>query len=238
MTAPRRRLELLAAIRARRSIRGYLPDPVPHRVVAAVIKAALRAPSAMNTQPWRFTVLNGTLLETVRRRNTELLDAKAPPRPDYPAPRFSGRYRNRQQTVFARLLDSIGIDPADTTARHRWICHGFRFFEAPVVVLVHFDATLDPVRSHFDIGAVSENIALAALAYGLGSCLCLQAVSYPDMVRDTVGLPPTDRIALGIALGYPDPEHPANQFRSPRLQLRSVTRWTDRSSHDGAKGWR
>jgi len=218
-------LGILAAIESRHSVRGYLADAVPPEAVAAVIQAALRAPSAMNTQPWRLTVLSGEPLARVRLRNTELLESGARPQPDFPVPPYAGEYRERQVDVYRRLLEKLGSAREDRTARSDWQRHGYRFFEAPVVILLHYEASLDAVRTHFDLGTLSQSIALAALGYGLGSCLCLLAVGYPEMLREVSGIPRSEKIALGIALGYPDPTHPANRLRSPRLPLERVVRW-------------
>jgi nitroreductase len=161
----------------------------------------------------------------VRARNSELLESGTPPQPDFPVPPYAGEYRERQVDVYRRLLEMLGITRQDRAARSDWQRHGYRFFEAPVVILIHFEDALDPVRVHFDLGTLSQSIALAALAHGLGSCLCLLAVGYPAALREISGIPETDRIALGIALGYPDPAHPANRLRSPRLPLARVVRW-------------
>ncbi len=52
-------MELFQAIRERRSIRRFKPDPVPRELLTKILGEALWAPSAMNTQPWRFFVLTG-----------------------------------------------------------------------------------------------------------------------------------------------------------------------------------
>jgi len=44
-------------LHGRRSVRQYFPDPVPRRTLEALIQAATLAPSAMNEQPWHFTVV-------------------------------------------------------------------------------------------------------------------------------------------------------------------------------------
>ena len=44
-------MDILDAIRKRKSIRGYKPDPVPEAVIREILEIASRAPSAMNTQP-------------------------------------------------------------------------------------------------------------------------------------------------------------------------------------------
>ena len=45
------------AVRKRRSIRKYSPDPVPPADLLAVLEAGRLAPSGCNCQPWRFIVV-------------------------------------------------------------------------------------------------------------------------------------------------------------------------------------
>ena len=68
-------MDILEAIRTRKSIRGFKPDPVRREILAEILEVACRAPSAMNTQPWEFFVLAGEALEAARRRNIESLQA-------------------------------------------------------------------------------------------------------------------------------------------------------------------
>jgi nitroreductase len=48
---------LLDMIRSRRSVRRYLPDPVPDEVLQKILEAGRWAPSANNQQPWAFIVV-------------------------------------------------------------------------------------------------------------------------------------------------------------------------------------
>ena len=50
-------MDLFQAIRTRRSIRRFLPDPVPESDVQEILSAAMMAPSAGNEQPWQFVVI-------------------------------------------------------------------------------------------------------------------------------------------------------------------------------------
>ena len=52
-------MELLQAIKGRRTIRRFKPEPVPRELLERLIQEAMWAPSAMNTQPWKFIVLTG-----------------------------------------------------------------------------------------------------------------------------------------------------------------------------------
>ncbi|MGE5588958.1 MAG: nitroreductase family protein [Clostridia bacterium] len=49
--------ETLEVIRNRRSIRRFRPEQVAERELGAIVESALFAPSAMNAQPWHFTVI-------------------------------------------------------------------------------------------------------------------------------------------------------------------------------------
>jgi len=55
-------METYQAILTRRSIRAFAPDPVPDPLIARLLEAAMYAPSARNTQPWHFIVINDRLL--------------------------------------------------------------------------------------------------------------------------------------------------------------------------------
>ena len=62
-------MDLLEAIRTRRSIRKYKKKPVPERMLRRVLDAGRWAPSANNSQPWNFIVLRD---EKLRKKIAEV----------------------------------------------------------------------------------------------------------------------------------------------------------------------
>jgi nitroreductase len=56
-------MEVLEAIRKRRSVRRYLPNPIPDDVMGRVLEAVRLAPSAKNLQPWRFILVRDPTLK-------------------------------------------------------------------------------------------------------------------------------------------------------------------------------
>lgn len=50
-------VDILEAVRTRRSVRRFLDSPVPPEVLEELLNAAIQAPSAGNAQPWRFIVV-------------------------------------------------------------------------------------------------------------------------------------------------------------------------------------
>src|SRR5512134_7694 len=50
-------METLDAIYGRRAVRAYRPQRIDRETIDALIDAAIQAPSAMNSQPWAFVVI-------------------------------------------------------------------------------------------------------------------------------------------------------------------------------------
>ncbi len=220
-------MELLHALRQRKSIRGYRPDPVPKHILEQILEAACRAPSAMNTQPWEFYVVAGGVLDEIRRRNIECLRHGTRLGPEHIVvgwPKDSV-YRRRQVELAKQLFGLMGIKREDTAQRAAWMERGFRYFDAPAAIIVVVDTCLTEKGPLLDIGAVVQNICLAALEFGLGTCIEDQGVMFPEVLREVARIPTSKRIVIAIAIGYPDPHFPANAVRSEREPVASLTTW-------------
>ena len=50
-------MNTLEAIRTRRSIRAFKDEPIARETIEQLVEAAVLAPSAKNSQTWRFTVI-------------------------------------------------------------------------------------------------------------------------------------------------------------------------------------
>jgi nitroreductase len=55
-------MNLDKAIHGRRAVREYMPDSVDEQTIRGLIDAAIQAPSAVNQQPWRFSVIRSRSL--------------------------------------------------------------------------------------------------------------------------------------------------------------------------------
>ena len=220
-------MELEQAMQGRRSIRGFLDKPVPKDLLEEIIALANRAPSSMNTQPWHLHVLTGAPLEAVRQGNTERMLAGIPPSreiEDYAA--YDGAHRARQIEIAVQLFQAMGIERHDAERRQDWVMRGFRQFDAPVSVVVCFDRDLlNNTIAHFDTGAMTYGLVLAAWAKGLGAVINGQGIMQSPVVREVAQIPDDQVILTCVALGLPDDTFEANAVVSRRRPVENVTRF-------------
>lgn len=214
-------------IRARKSIRGYKSDPVPRSIIEEIIETAKWAPSSMNTQPWYVHVLTGEPLDKVREGNTNNMLSGVPPKRDFPMKEaYEGDHRQRQIDVAIQLFTEMEIARDDKAKRQDWVMRGFRQFDAPVSVVLTYDKYLEPAAiSHFDLGALSHAIVLAAWERGLGCVINGQGIMQSDIVRQHAGIPDDQNIMMCIAMGYPDHDFPANRVKSVREENEKFVRY-------------
>ncbi len=211
----------------RRSIRGFLPKPVPRNVIEEIITLATRAPSSMNTQPWHLHVLTGESLDRIRAENTERNLAGVPPsRESRGTGPYEGEHRQRQIDIAVQLFQAMGIERHDTEKRQDWVLRGFRQFDAPVSIVVTYDQALqDGDIAQFDCGALVNGLVNAAWSRGLGCVVNSQGIMHSPVVRAHAGIPDDQVIMICVAMGYPDERFPANAVVSRRRAVDEVARF-------------
>ena len=203
---------------ARRSIRGYKPDPVPREILEEIIHIAKQAPSSMNTQPWHFHVLTGEPLERIRKGNTEKMMAGSSVDREIKLNHgYEGPHRERQIEIAVQLFEAMGIARDDKERRMDWVMRGFRQFDAPVSIVITVDKALaDDTIAHFDCGAATYGLVLAAWSKGIGSAINGQGIMQSSVVRENANIPEDQVIMTCVAMGYPDESFVANDVKSRR----------------------
>ena len=218
-------MEITDAIRSRKSIRRYKPNTVPREILEEILKVAIESPSAFNVQPWEISVVTGKVLDNIKQGNVEMQASGAAPNPDIMYKDFEGVYKQRQVACTTQLHEAMGIRREDKAARQEWNKQGLHFYDAPAAFILYADGSLDDSRLTFEIGVITQTICLAALNYGLGTCILRQGVYYPEIVRRFTGIPKSKRIVTAITIGYPDWELKINQINTQRVPLESITAW-------------
>jgi nitroreductase len=202
----------------RRSIRGYKTDPIPREILEEIIHIAKHAPSSMNTQPWHFHVLTGEPLERIRKGNTEKMMAGSSVDREIKLNHgYEGPHRERQIEIAVQLFEAMGIARGDKERRLDWVMRGFRQFDAPVSIVITVDKALaDDTIAHFDCGAATYGLVLAAWSKGIGSVINGQGIMQSSVVRENANIPEDQVIMTCVAMGYPDETFVANDVKSRR----------------------
>ncbi len=215
-------MELTQAILERRSIRSFKPDPVSREVLEKLIDISRWSPSGSNTQPWELLVLGGQTLEKVKNRIVQAMQS-GKGHPDIPYPPMPEPYLSRQKAV-GQQTNAYGVSNESAAQQENNRFSHVRFFEAPNAIIIYTAKEICP-RAFLGLGMVAQTIALAALNFGLGTCIMSMATYWPEVYRDMFKIPESKLIAFGIAIGYPDMEARVNNFPRFREPLDSFVHW-------------
>lgn len=207
--------DLDAALAARKSVRGFRPDPLPAADLRRLFDIAQRAPSWCNIQPWRVWVtappvtgqVSAALLEAARGG----LPAPDVPFPgDYPAPYLS----HRRACGFA-LYSAMGIKRDDKERRYGAWLRNYELFDAPHLAVVTLDRRLGQYGT-LDVGIWLGFLLAGAATLGIDACAMASVAAYPAPLRRIFGIPDDLAILCGVALGREDAAVPANACRTTR----------------------
>lgn len=206
----------------RRSTRLFLPDkPVPRELVTEALELAIHAPSSSNIQPWRLVLVSGP----ARDRLVEALLKRAAvesPR----VPKLPESFAHLRYDLGALVYGSMGIARHDAEARRIAVLRNWEFFRAPLAGVVGMHRDLGLVDA-LGVGMFLQNLLLALTARGLATCVQVSIAGYPETIRDQLATGEDLRILCGLAIGYPDPDFPANTLRVPRNPLEENVRFVD-----------
>lgn len=182
-------MELMQAIRHRRAIRAYEDRPLDRATVEALIEAAIQAPSAMNSQPWAFYVVqNRELLKSWSDRAKVVFLAEAPP--------------TRMPDPYRQIL----TDPAFNI-----------FYDAPTLILIC--AKPGGMVPAEDCSLAGQTLMLAAHGMGLGTCpigFARAWLNRPE-IKLELGIPAAYQPVLPIIVGHPREAPEPRERKAPEI---------------------
>jgi len=184
---------VIEAIKKRRSVRSYESKPIPKNIINMIIEAGNEAPSAMNSQPWRFVVVEN------KKVKEKLLGAALP---------------NARKIL--EMVKDVDPERYEMIKKHYGELRDPIYYSAPAIVFVIGSGRY----ADHSCPLACENMMLAAHSLGLGSCwVGFGAMVTEDAeVRNFLGLQENERIFGPILLGYPKdyPERPPK--REPQIK--------------------
>jgi len=204
--------------RSRRSIRGFLPDPVAPAVLAQIFDTATTAPSNCNTQPWYSHVVSGEIRDRLSAIFMETI-ANGKYSLDFPYDaKYEGIFRQRQLDVGILLYKALGVTREDKAGKRQTFLRNLVFFDAPHVVFIFMPAWCG-IREACDVGMYAQNLMLSIRSHGLASCPQTILGYDADSVRRELNIDPQMKLLFGISFGYEDPSLPENQIVPERASL-------------------
>ena len=215
--------DLDETIRTRRSVRGFLPKPVPREVIEEVLELAQRAPSNCNVQPWRVYIASGDACDRLRTALVQAVSSGAPGASSdgmAQVDEFRGGYREKQVACAVELYGKMGIARDDKIGRMKAMLRNFEFFDAPHVAYVCMAKSFG-IGVALDVGMYVQTLMLAMHSRGIGTCAQAALRAHPELVAEHLGIPDDEQILCGLSFGYEDAAVPANQTRQPRAPITS-----------------
>ena len=187
---------VLEAIKSRRAIRSYEDKPVSESAIQTMLEAATYAPSAINIQPWKFTIV------TNKAEMKKLSDTAKP--------------------MLVRMLPDVG-DEGLVGLKKRLSDPNYNiFYNAPLLVFV---SGLKSPYGIYDCSMAAQNMMLSAYTLGVGSCWIGTAVALANQpnVKADLGVPEDHEVHAAIIFGYPKGGFPKAPEKRPAQVLKRIT---------------
>ena len=193
-------MEVIEAIRGRRSIRRYQDKPVPQEIIDEILEAARLAPSASNLQTWRFKVITD--------ENTRRALRKAA---------FNQRFVENAPVVIIACIDFTAFGDRAKRSMELLRTGAVRPSMSMLLKTLRSGKEEDQeerslTNALINVSIAVENMVLAATSLGLGTCWV--RAFQPDFVADSLSLPPECPPLFLLPLGYAAEEPEARSRRS------------------------
>ena len=220
-----------AAITSRRSIRAFLPTPVPRPVIEDLLAVAARAPSGTNTQPWQVHVLTGAAKEALSRDIRAAYDdpeerARHTESYAYYPTEWRSPYIERRRKVGWDLYTLLGIGKADKARMHEQHARNYAFFGAPVGLIFTIDRVMQQ-GSWLDFGMFLQSVMVAARARGLDTCPQAAFTQFHRIITQHLRLRDDQTVVCGMSLGHADPDAVENTLQTEREPVSGFVRFLE-----------
>jgi nitroreductase len=220
-----------AAITSRRSVRAFLPTPVPRETVESILRVASRAPSGTNTQPWKVQVLTGRKLAelsgAIRRAydDPQAATTNTEEYAYYPM-QWVSPYIERRRKVGWDLYGLLGIAKTDKARMHDQHGRNYAFFGAPVGLIFTIDRILQQ-GSWLDYGMFLQSIMIAARARGLDTCPQAAFTQFHRIIERQLELSEGEMVVCGMSMGHADPDAAENRLVTERAAVAEFAKFWD-----------
>ncbi len=196
-------MDLFNAIAGRKSIRRFKQTPAPDEVISKILDAGRLAPSANNTQPWKFTVIKDReVLKNMAAATREMVDRMIPFAESEKQAQRLAAYKSTYYTFFehAPIVIAVCMEGYDAGTDLLLARMGY----APEDI-----KRLRPLPGLQSVSAAIQNMLLAVHALGYGSCWMTGPLVAQDAFGTLLGFGKETSIVALLPIGLPDEDPPA-----------------------------
>lgn len=220
-----------AAITSRKSIRAFLPTPVPRETIEDILRVASRAPSGTNTQPWNVWVLTGEAKAELSRKILAAYDdpeeaATHKEEYAYYPVEWRSPFIDRRRKIGWDLYGLLKIGKTDKSRMHDQHGRNYTFFDAPVGLMFTIDRVMQQ-GSWLDYGMFMQNLMVAARARGLDTCPQAAFTQFHRIIMEHLGAPAGHMLVCGMSLGHADPNAVENTLVTEREPVSGFARFLE-----------
>lgn len=219
------------ALITRRSLRAFLPTPVPRETIEDILAVASRAPSGTNTQPWNVYVLTGDAKTELSRKILAAYDdplerATHTEEYAYYPTEWKSPYIDRRRKIGWDLYGLLDIARTDKKKMHAQHGRNYEFFGAPVGLIFTIDRVMQR-GSWLDYGMFLQSIMVAARGRGLDTCPQAAFMQFHRIIAEHVGAPASEQVVCGMSLGHADPDAIENTLVTERAPVSAFARFLE-----------
>ena len=188
-------ITVLEAIKSRRAIRSYEDKSIPESAIEILLESAIYAPSAINVQPWKFTIVtNKAEMKLISETAKQALLQTLPDVADEGLARFKNAMKNPQYNMF---------------------------YDAPLLVFISGAQSQFAVN---DCSMAAQNMMLTAYTLGIGSCWIGGAILYANSPKGkaNLGVPEDHQVYAAVIFGYPKNGFPQAPEKHPPQVLKRI----------------
>ena len=215
--------KLIDCINNRRSTRAFIKDKeIENKLLTTIITHTTRAPSWKNIQGYRLIAISGARKVKLCEKLSKQASSRIEPYPEVPFDSNNPSYiKRRAFNSSMSLYKHLGINRKDKDAREHHTMKNFHGYDAPTLIFCYLPKSLAS-WAILDLGILLGHLVLVCEMYGLGTCLQASLASYPEIVREFTEANDSEKLMVGLSIGYPDTNSIENTFKSERQLIGEI----------------
>ena len=216
-------MDFTDVVTKRHSVRDFKDQPVTQKDLTEIIKLAQRAPSWVNSQPWKVYVATGKTLQNIKDTYVQKDSEKG--NPDFPVMHRDDWSSETQINMKQWRHEIVHHFENFDEAHEKMSGASTNLYHSPAIIFLTIPKG-SSLWSVFDAGSFAQTLMLAAKDKGLDTIPTYTSVRFPDVIRQAMEIPDDETLVIGISIGYPK-NATINTYQSKREPVENILKFKD-----------